>query len=75
MTLAKQVTDPAKGVWAFDDIFAMVQMFHGCPERATAGVVSAPTAASSSSTRPPSSRRRCEFTAKLFKDGLVHPDS
>ena len=71
--VGKAVTDPAKGVWAFNDIFPMVQMFHKVPGSRD-GWRRPATARSSSSTRRRSTRRRVEFMAKLYKEGLVHPD-
>jgi putative aldouronate transport system substrate-binding protein len=72
-SIGKEVTDPAKGVWAFNDIFAMVQMFHkvsgnrdGWQRKADGSVVF--------KYETPEYRAAVEFMAKLFKDGLVHPD-
>lgn len=71
--VGKQVTDPGAGVWAFNDIFPMVQMFHGVPgsrdgwrRNADGSVVF--------KYELPEYRAAVEFTAKLYQDGLVHPD-
>lgn len=72
-TVGKQVTNPAKGVWAFNDIFAMVQMFHkvsgtegGWRRKADGNLeFKYETAEFKASV---------EFMARVFKDGLVHPD-
>ena len=72
--LGKEVTDPNKGVWAFDDIFAMVQMYFKAPGHQGRLAAEGRRQARSSSTRRPSSRQAAEFMAKLYKDGLVHPD-
>jgi putative aldouronate transport system substrate-binding protein len=71
--IGKRVTDPAKGVWAFDDIFAMVQMFHKVPgskegwrRNADGSVVF--------KYETPEFKQSVEFMAKLYKDGLVHPE-
>jgi len=71
--MAKQVTDPAKGVWAFNEVFPMVQMFHkvagsrdGWRRKAGGGV--------EFKYETPEYRAAVEYTAKLVKDGLYHPD-
>ena len=45
LTIGKQVTDPAKGVWAFNDIFDMVQMYPQGARAARAAGGARPTAA------------------------------
>ncbi|MEE3921535.1 extracellular solute-binding protein [Micromonospora sp. BRA006-A] len=57
LAAAKQVTDPARKVWAFNDVFAMIQMFHKVPGHKGGWRVK-PTAHPSSSTRPRSSAAR-----------------
>jgi putative aldouronate transport system substrate-binding protein len=70
--IGRKVTDPAKGVWAFDDIFAMVQMYYKAPgskegwRRTASGV--------EYKYETPEFKQAVEFMAKLYKDGLVHPD-
>jgi putative aldouronate transport system substrate-binding protein len=69
----KALTDPAKSVWAFSDIFPMVQMFHK-----VAGSQSGWLRTSDGKVQfkyeTPEYKAAVEFTARLYKDGLVHPD-
>jgi putative aldouronate transport system substrate-binding protein len=71
--IGKQFTDPAKGVWAFSDMFPMVQMFHRVPgsrdgwRKASDGKVEF-------KYETPEYKAAVEFMAKLYKEGLVHPD-
>lgn len=71
--LGKDFTKPDKGVWAFNDIFAMVQMFHRVPgsrdgwRRKSDGSLEF-------KYETPEYRAAVEYMAKLYKDGLVHPD-
>lgn len=72
-TFGKKMTDPGKGVWAFGSIFNMVQMFFKCPgskggwrRRAGGGL--------EFKYEVPEFRQALEFTSRLFKEGLVHPD-
>jgi len=69
----KRVTDPAKGVWAFDDIFAMVQMFHKVPG-SKEGWRRRADGTPEFKYETPEYRAAVEFMAKLYKDGLIHPD-
>jgi putative aldouronate transport system substrate-binding protein len=71
--VGKKVTDPAKGVWAFDDIFAMVQMFYkvaGSKE----GWRRRSDGTPEFKYETPEFRSAVEFMSKLYRDGLVHPD-
>jgi putative aldouronate transport system substrate-binding protein len=72
-SIGKAVTNPGKGVWAFNDIFPMVQMFHGVAgsrdgwrRKAGGGL--------EFKYETPEYKASVEYMAKLFKDGLVHPD-
>jgi putative aldouronate transport system substrate-binding protein len=70
--IGKKVTDPNTGVWAFNDIFAMVQMYFKAPGskegwRRTNGRVEF-------KYETPEFKQAAEFMAKLYRDGLVHPD-
>jgi putative aldouronate transport system substrate-binding protein len=72
-SIGKEVTKPDKGVWAFNDIFAMVQMFHkvagsrdGWRRKADGNV--------EFKYETPEYRAAVEYMARIFKDGLVHPD-
>jgi putative aldouronate transport system substrate-binding protein len=71
--IGKQFTNPSKGVWAFNDIFPMIQMFYkvsgirdGWRRKAGGGL--------EFKYETPEYKQALEFTAKLYKDGLVHPD-
>ncbi|MEU7999153.1 extracellular solute-binding protein [Micromonospora sp. NPDC049060] len=69
--LGRKLTDPGKGVWAFGSIFDMVQQFFGCQQtwrkKADGGL--------EHKFENPAFRAALEFTAKLFAEGLVHPDT
>jgi putative aldouronate transport system substrate-binding protein len=69
----KRMTQPERGVWAFGTLFNMVQMFFKCPgskngwgKRASGGLVF--------KYELPEFRQALEFTARLYREGLVHPD-
>jgi putative aldouronate transport system substrate-binding protein len=71
--LGKDFTKPDKGVWAFNDIFPMVQMFHGVSgnrdgwrRKAGGGL--------EFKYETPEYKAAVEYMAKLYKDKLVHPD-
>lgn len=69
----KAVTDERKGVWAFDNIFAMVQMFHKAPGSKDGWRLrSDGTPEFKYETQE--FRQAAEFMAKLYTEGLVHPD-
>jgi putative aldouronate transport system substrate-binding protein len=69
----KAATNPSKGVWAFNDIFAMVQVFHG-----VAGSQGGWRKGSDGKLlfkyEQPEYKAAVEFMAKVYADGLVHPD-
>ncbi|SBT42599.1 extracellular solute-binding protein [Micromonospora auratinigra] len=73
LTAAKQVTDPARKVWAFDDVFAMIQMFHKVPG-SKGGWRLRSDGTPEFKYETPEYRRALEVMAKIYKDGLVHPD-
>ncbi len=73
LELGKRVTDPAKGVWAFDDIFAMVQMFYKVPF-AKDGWRLKSDGTPEFKYETPEYRAAVEFMAKVYEAGLVHPD-
>jgi putative aldouronate transport system substrate-binding protein len=69
----KKATNPGKGVWAFSGIFNMVQMFFKCPgskggwrKKAGGGL--------EFKYETPEYRQALEFTARLYQEGMVHPD-
>jgi putative aldouronate transport system substrate-binding protein len=71
--IGKQLTDPSKNVWAFGDMFPMVQMYHkvagsrdGWRRKSGGGV--------EFKYETPEYKAAVEFMAKLYKDGLIHPD-
>jgi putative aldouronate transport system substrate-binding protein len=73
--MGKKLTNAAKGVWGFGSVFDMVQMFYGAPgstmngwrKKAGGGGVEF-------KYETPEYKAALEFTTKLFKEGLVHPD-
>ncbi|WP_229401713.1 extracellular solute-binding protein [Micromonospora okii] len=69
--LGRELTDPAKGVWAFGSVFDMVQQFYGCQQTWRRK----PGGGLEHKFENPAYRAALEFTAKLFADGLVHPDT
>nr|MDT0662969.1 extracellular solute-binding protein [Micromonospora sp. DSM 115978] len=73
LEFGKEVTDTAKGVWAFSDIFAMVQMYHKVPgSRQGWRLKSDGTPEFKYET--PEYRASVEFMIKVYEAGLVHPD-
>ncbi|RKN41467.1 extracellular solute-binding protein [Micromonospora endolithica] len=68
---AKQLTDPAKGVWAFGSVFDMVQQFYGCQQYWR----KKPDGGLEHKFENPAFAAALEFTARLFAEGLVHPDT
>ncbi|QLQ36286.1 extracellular solute-binding protein [Micromonospora robiginosa] len=73
LSVARQVTDPARKVWAFDDVFAMIQMFHRVPG-ANQGWRVRSDGTPEFKYETPEFRQALEVMAKIYKDGLVHPD-
>jgi putative aldouronate transport system substrate-binding protein len=73
LALGKEVTDPKKGVWAFDDIFMMVQMMHGAPGSKD-GWRLRPDGTPEFKYETPEFKQAAEFMAKIYQAGLVHPD-
>ncbi|MEE6260794.1 extracellular solute-binding protein [Plantactinospora sonchi] len=71
--IGKRVTDPNKGVWAFDDIFQMVQMFHKVPGTDD-GWRLRPDGTPEFKYETPEFRQAVEFMARVYQEGLVHPD-
>ncbi|MGX7675164.1 extracellular solute-binding protein [Plantactinospora sp. DSM 117369] len=71
--VGKKVTDPGKGVWAFNDIFAMVQMFHKVPGNDD-GWRLKPDGTPEFKYETPEFKQSVEFMAKVYQAGLVHPD-
>ena len=71
--IGKQVTNARKGVWAFSDIFAMVQMLHKVPG-SKGGWRRKADGTPEFKYETPEYRQALEFMAKVYKAGLVHPD-
>jgi putative aldouronate transport system substrate-binding protein len=71
--LAKQVTDSKKGVWASGDMFQMVQMYHKSPNSKTGWRLKS-DGTPEHKYETAEFKQAVEFMAKLYKDGLVHPD-
>lgn len=69
----KKLTDPGGGVWAFGNIFEMVQMLFKCPGSA-GGWRKRVGGGLEFKFETPEFRQALEFTARLFKEGMVHPD-
>lgn len=71
--LGKRMTDASRGVWAFGNVFQMVQMLFKCPgclggwrKKAGGGL--------EHKYELPEFVQALDFTARLYRDGLVHPD-
>ena len=73
LAAGKQVNDPAKKVWAFSDIFAMLQMYHKVPGSKQGWRLKADKTPEFK-YETPEFRQALEVMAKIYKDGLVHPD-
>jgi len=72
-SIGKEVTNPAKGTWAFTDIFAMVQMFYKVPGSNQGWRLKA-DGTPEFKYETPEYKQAAEFMAKVYKAGLVHPD-
>ncbi len=73
LEFGRRMTDPSKGVWAFGNVFDMVQMFFKCPH-VKGGWRKKPGGGLAYKYEIPEYRQALEFTARLYKEGLVHPD-
>lgn len=71
--VGKAVTNPSKGVWAFDDMFAMVQMFHKVPNADT-GWRRKADGTPEHKYETAEFKQAAEVMAQIFKENLVHPD-
>ena len=69
----KKMTNTDKGVWAFGNVFNMVQMFFKCAHP-QGGWKKKPGGGLEHKYETKEYRQALEFTARLYKDGLVHPD-
>lgn len=73
LALGKELTDPGRGVWAFSDIFAMVQMFFRVPGSKDGWRLRA-DGTPEFKYETPEFRQAAEFMAGLYRAGYVHPD-
>ncbi|GIF01035.1 extracellular solute-binding protein [Paractinoplanes rishiriensis] len=73
LAMGKEVTDPKNKVWAFSDIFAMVQMFHKVPGSKGGWRLNA-SGAPEFKYETPEYKAALEVMSKVYKDGLIHPD-
>ncbi|GAA3343813.1 extracellular solute-binding protein [Amorphoplanes nipponensis] len=72
-SVGQEVTNPGKGVWAFSDIFQMVQMFYKAPGSKGGWRLRA-DGTPEFKYETPEYRQAAEFMVKVYKAGLVHPD-
>jgi putative aldouronate transport system substrate-binding protein len=72
-SIGQEVTDAKKGVWAFSDIFQMVQMYYKAPGSKQGWRLKA-DGTPEFKYETPEYRQAAEFMAKVYKAGLVHPD-
>lgn len=69
----KKLTNPNKGVWAFGDTFEMIQMYFRCPG-VQGGWRKKPGGGLQHKYECPEYKEALAFSARLYKEGLVHPD-
>jgi len=69
----KKMTNAGNGVWAFGDIFHMVQMFFKCPGVQT-GWRKKPGGGLEHKYETKEYRLALEATARFYREGFVHPD-
>ena len=69
----RKLTAPSLGVWAFGEIFEVIQMLFKCPG-AKGGWRRKRGGGLECKYEIPEFRQALEFTARLFGDGMVHPD-
>ncbi|WBB50726.1 extracellular solute-binding protein [Verrucosispora sp. WMMA2044] len=67
----KKATNPAKGVWAFGSVFEMIQQYFGCHQTWR----KKPDGGLQHKFEDPAFEAALAFTARLFAEGLVHPDT
>ena len=71
--LGKEITKPDQGVWAFSDVFAMIQMYFKSPGTKD-GWRRRADGTPEFKYETPEFKAAAEFMAKLYRDGLIHPD-
>jgi putative aldouronate transport system substrate-binding protein len=69
----KKATDPAKGVWAFNDCFHFVQMIHKASGM-QGGWRKGSDGKLSFKYETAEFKAAVEFMARLYKENLIHPD-
>ena len=69
----KKLTNPNKNVWAFGDTFEMIQMYFKVPSLET-GWRKKPGGGLEFKYETQEYKQALEFTARLYKEGLVHPE-
>ncbi len=69
----RKMTDAVRGVWAFGTIFDMVQMFFKCPH-SKGGWRRKASGGLEFKYEIPEFGQALEFTSRLYRDGMVHPD-
>jgi len=69
----KRMTDPQRGVWAFGNVFQMVQMFFKC-SNTKGGWRKKVGGGLEFKYETSGYRDALDFTARLYRDGFVHPD-
>lgn len=70
----RAMTNPSRGVWAFGPIFDMVQMLFKCPGPGGHDWREKPGGGLLHKYEVPEYRQAVEFTARVYREGLVHPD-
>lgn len=69
----KKMTDPNRNVWAFGGLFEMVQMYFKCPSP-QGGWRKSASGGLEHKYETVEYRQAVEFTARLHREGMVHPD-
>lgn len=71
----KALTAPGRGVWAFGNVYMMAQMLFGCPSPDAAGGWRRDIGGGLVHRYElPEYRHAIEFVARLYREGLVHPE-
>jgi putative aldouronate transport system substrate-binding protein len=73
LEMGKEVTRPSDSVWAFSDIFAMIQMYHRVPNSKQGWRLNA-DGTPEFRYETDEFAQALEVMAKIYEDGLVHPD-
>jgi putative aldouronate transport system substrate-binding protein len=73
LEMGKEVTRPSDSVWAFGDIFAIIQMYHKVPNSKGGWRLKA-DGTPEFRYETDEFAQALEVMAKIYEDGLVHPD-